>query len=379
VDNFERAQAYLRVVQALETRDEFTNEDRGSTLTAAAELHLRRGEYARAYDAYDRAVGVLDSGETSHSYHIGQARLGRAAALSELGRFEDAIADQRWALDRWTRELGPRHPFVASAMANLGISLLRLERIEEAIPLLRQAIEIHSEANGPHHRETGFLHDNLAYAYTLAKDFEKAEVEHDKAIAIISKALGPEHRHVAIARDNRALALRELGRYDEAETEHRRALAVFEKQLGVGHPDTERCRLLLAQLLTKQEKVDEAVALMESALSRLENEGDRRATAVARFQLGRLLLRMDRPRAVQLLETSWSVLRIDRNVPPTTRVAAGLALAQALWPSDPSRARSLALTLDSVVRAHPDLVLVRQRLHTWLESHGPGDEGSGDR
>ena len=59
---------------------------------------------------------------------------------------------------------------------------------------------------------------------------------------------------------------RDLGDYAESERLHRRALAIAERALGPSHPDVAAILNSLARLHVRQERLDEAGALLERAL-----------------------------------------------------------------------------------------------------------------
>ena len=78
--------------------------------------------------------------------------------------------------------------------------------------------------------------------------------------------MGPDHPQVALGLNNLADLLTAQNKIDEAEPLFRRALEIWETQLGENHPHVASGLFNIASLLKKQNKLDEAREIRDSAL-----------------------------------------------------------------------------------------------------------------
>ena len=150
-----------------------------------------------------------------------EALSGRAAALAEMGRFEDALM----ALER-VLALGPDRP--AQTLNNRGNALLRLGRIEPAFTTYRRATEI----------DPGLIEPkvNSGNVFMLAGQPLQALVAFEDILN--------SHDALPVLHVNMAAALTELERYDEAIEACDRAIAL---EPGHSRALSAKGRALLAQ------------------------------------------------------------------------------------------------------------------------------------
>ena len=185
---------------------------------------------------------------------------GRAAALAELGQFEDALQ----ALERVLR-LGAPRP--AHILNNRGNALLRLGRMEPAFTTYRRATEIDPDLIEPK--------INSGNVFMLAG-------QPQQALTVFQEALH-DHDALPALHVNAAAALTEMERYDEAieacdraialEPGHSRALSAKGRALlAVGRPSDALIALQDA-LLRRPDHV-EALVYRGLALNQLERLDD---------------------------------------------------------------------------------------------------------
>jgi tetratricopeptide (TPR) repeat protein len=126
----------------------------------------------------------------------------RGLALAGQGRFEDAIAQYRKAL-----EIKPRY---AEACNNLGLALQACGKVDEATSRFQQSLEIK-----PDFVEA---HSNLGMVLAGRGQLDAAIAEYRKALE-----LKPDYIE---ARNNLGFALAQQGRFDAAIGQYRRALEI---------------------------------------------------------------------------------------------------------------------------------------------------------
>jgi tetratricopeptide (TPR) repeat protein len=158
----------------------------------------------------------------------------QAAELSTKGRYEEAVALWRTAL-----ELGPREP---RAHNGLGAALVEGGQVDEAIVHYRKALEIDPDYPG--------ALTNLGLALARQGKLDEAIPTFEQVLR-----LDPEHPG---GHTNLGAALLEKGRGEEAVAHCRRAL-----EMSPGDP---RVQANLAMALASTGKTDEAIPLFEQAL-----------------------------------------------------------------------------------------------------------------
>jgi eukaryotic-like serine/threonine-protein kinase len=272
-------------------------------------------------DPYGAAAGSLTIGDY---LRLGAERLEReltdqpvvratlmnvvGQVYTNLGRYDEADALLRRALEVRRTLLPAEHPDIAESLADLGIvqlhrgdytaadSLLgaavaiqnarprerRLEAIETLSRLAKLRIAqqeftaadslnllllpMRRELLGAAHPSVANTLNELAVAARGRGDFGAAEAYHREAIAIRRAHFGDEHAVVAESIKNLALALHSQHRYVDAEPLYREALGLQTRLLGADHPEIGSTLQSLASLLRMQGDYTQAEPLFRRAL-----------------------------------------------------------------------------------------------------------------
>jgi tetratricopeptide (TPR) repeat protein/tRNA A-37 threonylcarbamoyl transferase component Bud32 len=299
----ERAAAELERAQALYARTRGPDDLAvSSALNDLGGVYRRQGRYREAFACLERALAVRER-------TLGGLHPSIAGSLINLGNVHFTLGHHAEAQTYYERAqaireaaLGPDHPRVADGLVVMAQNLLELDRPAEALPLLERAFAIQEKALGPGHAELG--HTLNVEGDTLRALHRSAEAlpVFERAVEIRRAAFGPAHRYVAESIASQGDALMDLGRAQEAEARYREGLAIDEKARDADDP-------ILAFELT--------------GLGRAILAGRGPAAAVAPLE-----------RAV--------ALRTAHPGDPAELAESRFALAQALWPSAPERARALA-------------------------------------
>jgi len=105
----------------------------------------------------------------------------RTAALTEEGRYEEAVGVGQQALELAERSFGPEHPDVATSLNRLA-GLYRVQgRYGEAAPLYQRALAIRETALGPEHPNVADTLENLAGLYRELGRAEEAAALAERA------------------------------------------------------------------------------------------------------------------------------------------------------------------------------------------------------
>ena len=159
----------------------------------------------------------------------------QSATLFELGAYEEAAALQTRALEIRREQLGPRHPIVAFALANLAVSTTDSARARE---LNREAVEIF-EANIDAHPVP--LANSLVHAAgyeTEAGEYKRARATIERALSLFDEFAGADYPFIGDALVEQALILLRLGELDDALDAAERGHAQLLRTRGENDPTT---------------------------------------------------------------------------------------------------------------------------------------------
>jgi tetratricopeptide (TPR) repeat protein len=232
-----------------------------------AEYAYRQGRRAKA-DSPD--LGAEHPDTLNSRSHL-------ALVLADLGRLEEAEAENRAVLEIMTRVLGAQHPDTLNSRSNLAVVMAGRGRLEEAEAENRAVLQIRARVLGTEHPGTLNSRSNLALVMAGRGRLEEAEAENRAVLQIRARALGADHPNTLFsrnnlalvlssrgrleeARSNLALVLASRGRLEEAEAENRLVLQIRARALGAEHPDTLTSRSNLALVLADLGQLDDAEA-----------------------------------------------------------------------------------------------------------------------
>jgi tetratricopeptide (TPR) repeat protein len=204
-----------------------------------------------------------------------------AGALGSLSRYDEALVLQRESYSLNRRVRGDEHPATLGDANNIASTLVALGEVDEALRLLEEVLEARRRVLGPDHPQTLRTLVNLAAALDRADRLEEAVVVQRDVLARRERTLGPVHQDTIGARMGLAGQLRDLGQLAEAEALLRQVREQRRQTLPERHPERFEADDLLAQVLVKQRRFDEALPLALAALEGLESvEGPQHAKTI---------------------------------------------------------------------------------------------------
>jgi tetratricopeptide (TPR) repeat protein len=103
--------------------------------------------WGEAATYYEQARAVLEAESPQHPM-LDVVLLNLAETALHRGRVAQALAEYERAHERLRRTLGERHPYVAIALAGVGIAQLELGRFDRARPSLEESLAIHAAVGG---------------------------------------------------------------------------------------------------------------------------------------------------------------------------------------------------------------------------------------
>ena len=259
---YEEAETWVRRAVDVSVRIDHRVLATDSTLTLMSLLAKSLKRPAEGLALRDVARG-LSMGSPAGEAHYHQVL---AMAQGSAGRFDEAVAEQRRALEILEETLAPGDPRLATVRANIGLSLYERGDHAEAEAELQAVIELHIAALGEGHPQ-------VARALTNLGSVVFAQGKHDEAIAVFQRAvklwlasMGPDHPDTAAARNNLGAVYCTLGRFEECEREFEASFETRERRLGADHVDTIGSRVNLAGIAKERGHVERAESMYREAI-----------------------------------------------------------------------------------------------------------------
>jgi tetratricopeptide (TPR) repeat protein len=301
-----------------------------------------------------------------------------AYILDDLGRHEEAEAEARAALSIWLETLGPDHPYIARAHHVVGQNLLGQGRFREAEAEYRAAIEIGAAAHGPDHFEVVGAHGDLALALYYQSRYDEAIDELRAVLELRLQKYGPDHPIMALTRSNLGAMFEAKGDDAAAEAEFRAALEVRLATHGPNHLDVFLARSNLGNSMRLQGEYEQAEAYLSEALAVGEKLFPPFQLVHARCSLAQTLLALGRlDEALPQAEQAWA-LTDQRASHPADEAERAFVLARLLWSIDSKtrdrpRALELAREAEAKYRTLGDeKANETAEVQRWLAEREPG-------
>lgn len=268
-DEAESRRVVEEVLRDLERHQRTATPRYGCALNVLARLQRGAGQLHEAEASLRRAI-ELDPPATQERGCRWTAYTVLAFVLSDMGRFDEAEATQRQALEAFRREVGERHPDTLGRMADLGTILSKAGKYAEAIAVLEASSRGMSEVLGPESPSTLVGRVNLAAARLHVGQSALAVTELADLRERCSRVLGARHGTTGLAIYHLAEASRQTGRVAEAEAQAREAADIFRERYGGQAPWTIRAQARLAGILADVDRRDEAMEIMRAAIHAAE-------------------------------------------------------------------------------------------------------------
>lgn len=257
--------------------------DTATAINGLADLLRERGDLVGAEVLLREALQLRRRLYGDDDFVLAGSHNNLALLLGGQGRYADAETHYRRSLDLVRRHRGERDRLAATSLRNLATTLQAQERWDEADATLHEALSIYDELD--HDWGRSRCH-RLLGGSALARGDAPAAVELlDRSLVLLRELHGEEHDYVAGTRLLRADALARSDRLDEALAEVQSASEVLDRLLGPNHPHTVGSQIQLARLRWTRGEPDLALALLDRAMdgyeaARLRAAADwKRATA----------------------------------------------------------------------------------------------------
>ncbi len=171
----------------------------------------------------------------------------RANIALGTGRAEQSIADFR-RVSNMTRALYGETPKLATAMNNLGISLMRTGQVAEAAPVIEEALRIARASDGERSRLAVALRAATAEAWAVTGRLDEAEPLVEEALDVARADFIADPVLLGTAYRVRAKLRLEQLRHDEARADLEQAARYFGAAGKAGEPYLRRLEALQGEL-----------------------------------------------------------------------------------------------------------------------------------
>lgn len=229
--------------------------------------------------------------------------------LTGQGDLDEARRTHERALAIAEKAYDPDNPFVANVLGGLADAMAVAEP-DKAIALYTRALAIDEKRFGVGHFKTASALDNIGNTLVLANRPEEALPYFDRVLGILEKAKGPLYPELATVLNDKAHALSLLRRSDEALAQYERAVEIAKKAHGEAHPYIADALVGIGRVHIERRQAFKAIPLLERAVEmRVALEEDPRRIAAARFALARGLwdVRAHEPRALELANDARAI------------------------------------------------------------------------
>jgi CHAT domain-containing protein/Tfp pilus assembly protein PilF len=179
-----------------------------------------------------------DRSESSNDFLLTEAQQldDRSLADRQQGRYPEALAAGRRALEIRKQVLGDRHANTATSLVHLGATLSNMGQYDEARQCLEQALAVRKELFGEKNGAYLEALNDLGLIFHSMGQYEQAVSLLGRSLSLRWEVFGPQHLNVALAMNNMACVFEDIGHYASARQLHESALAIRRKQLGEAHP-----------------------------------------------------------------------------------------------------------------------------------------------
>jgi serine/threonine-protein kinase len=194
-----------------------------------------------------------------------KARL--ASILFHAGNYKAAVPFAQEALDVRRERLGPKHPDVATSLADLGAMRHANKELQAAEPLLRESLAIRREVSPANDPKLSVALNNMAFVLWEKRDMAGTEAMLREALEIDRRNHGNDHPEVATKLVNLSVLMMDRRQYEEAVPLAREAVDIRRRILGPDHPQLASAIDPLSTALWETGERDAVPALKREALA----------------------------------------------------------------------------------------------------------------
>ena len=170
------------------------------TTNELGRMYRHQHAFVAAETMHASALSALEEfafEDDSIDLEIAWTRSTLARAFRRQGRFDEAIAQSKMALDTRTRVLGPEHPHVLWVQSDVAQCHFDQDDFETAASLHREVAVPRTKVLGAENADTIWTKNNLGVALAKIGETERVEarVIQEGVLECQERGLGPKHPH----------------------------------------------------------------------------------------------------------------------------------------------------------------------------------------
>lgn len=309
----------LLVVATVLTTSAFASQARlqqGVSAYESGDALSDQGRYAEALRSYQSALSIFESLLGPEHPHVAAALNNMSGAYKGLGDTENAIKVLKRALRIRQKVLGSSHPYTGSTLVNLATMYQETGNYEAALKFFEQASPIILSKVGKNHPNRALFSSNLASLHLDLGHLEKAHELLEDALLIYRRSGTPSNDiNYLNAFNNMATVYHKQGKYDAAVDAYKKALDGYVDSFGDDHPQALIIRSNLGEIYRDKGQYAAAADMLEVALksARKLKQGGQLAQAMILNGLGNLYSDMsDTERAVERYEAAIEIMEREK-------------------------------------------------------------------
>ena len=230
-------------------------------------VYQSQGDYAKALDYYKKGLEIVEKELGPEHPFTATAFNNIAIVYLAQGDYENALEYNKKAIAISEKVLGTEHPLMATSYNSIAAVYMAQGDYANAFEYNMKALTIREKVLGPEHPSTATSYNNIARVYTAQGDYETALVYFKKALVIVEKELGLEHPLTAGTYNNIATVYEDKKNYEKALNYYKKAIAISEKVLGLEHPSTATTYNNIALVYQAQGEYEKALEYYKKALA----------------------------------------------------------------------------------------------------------------
>ena len=241
------------------------------TLTNMACALHDLGERDRVVVMYKKILELykhphINTTNNSTSGPVADVLTNMGVVLAEQGKSEDALNAYNRAL-QILRTVETSNSKLAAVLNNMGMVYAHENQSDKALALYEQALEIRRASDNPNIVSLARTWNNIGTVYLWQNRLDEALEAFQEAIDLYKKALNPNHPYLTAPLSNIAVVYKDTGSLAEAMDACRHALDIYMANPGVEQAAAATTLSTMASVYREQEDFDKALELEEKALN----------------------------------------------------------------------------------------------------------------
>ncbi|MES2386543.1 MAG: CHAT domain-containing tetratricopeptide repeat protein [Bacteroidota bacterium] len=286
----------------------------GEAFYASGLVNLYRGRSEQAGSDFYSALRITNRNRGPN--HVRIADIYNGLGLNAWNTQEQAQALMYFYQSLAIREAnyGSGNPEVAAACNNLGLVFQQNEP-DSALHWFTRADNIYRSIYKTGHPARLYTGINKAIAANSLGYTNRAEGELELLLTEINRSLGPRHPTAGFVKATLSGFLFERGNYERSKATATDALGIYLDACGNRHPETASLRLRLSEVAEKQNRPNDALAILQQAMvsasSNFESADVYLSPGPGEALNAMLMLELYRRKA-RLLETRYNLKTLNR-------------------------------------------------------------------